>query len=398
MAIMRQYRPATVGRRAGIWIVLVLGATLAPARWLDAGPTPGDPDGFAAQVAAHFGEWDLDRNGTLSFRELGGLVPDVRIKGKAACALAAIRRVQRGKDPAWRHAAFSRDDLIGPHGGTETAHRPPFERDYRQHLAHLRATRRVLFAPGAPGLQDIHQGPLGDCFLIAVVGAVVRRDPGTLREMIDQMPDGTFLVRFPGGPMIPVPSVSDAEVMLGSNDGNQGIWLNVIEKAYGELVLARRGLEAPAIEALSAAGTSTKTLQLFTGHEGLRLRFRPHGSPHIPGRAEIAASAPRARAILIEAQLDRRLTCCGTTTAATPPGITPNHIYAVLGYDPARDVVHVWNPWGNHFTPAGPPGLAAGYPVQDGHFSVSLDDFIRIFAAITYESRRPAAPIRTGLR
>jgi hypothetical protein len=385
MTIIRQYRPARVGRRLGLSIVLVLGAMLAPARWLDAGPTRGDPDGFTAQVEAHFAEWDLDRDGTLSFRELSSLIPDVRIKGNAACALAAIHRVQRGKDPAWHHAAFSRDDLIGSEGGTKAAHRPPYERNYRQHLAHLRATQRVLFAPGAPALEDIHQGPLGDCFLIATVGAVVSRDPGTLHEMIGQTPDGTFLVRFPGGPMIPVPSVSDAEVVLGSRDGNQGIWLNVIEKAYGELARARRGLEVPAMDALSGTGTSTKTLELFTGHEGRRLRFRPRGSSHVPGRAEIAAIAPRARAILMAAQLERRLTCCGTTTAATPPGIVPNHIYAVLGYDSARDVVHVWNPWGNHFTPAVPPGLAAGYPVEDGHFWVPLDDFIRIFAAMTYE-------------
>lgn len=293
MAIMRHYRPATAVRRVGIGIFLVLGATLAPARWLDAGPAPGDPGGFAAQAAAQFAEWDLDRNGALSFRELGGLVSDVRIKGEAACALAAIHRVQRGKNPAWRHAAFTRDDLIGPYGGTETGHRPPFERGYRQGLAHLHATRRVLFAPGAPGLHGIHQGAMGDCFLIATVGAVVSRDPETLRAIIGQMSDGTFLVRFPGGPMISVPSVSDAEVVLGSSDGNQGIWLNVIEKAYGELVLARRGREAPAIDVLSAAGTSTKTLQLFTGREGLRLRFRPHGSPHVPDRAEVAARVPR---------------------------------------------------------------------------------------------------------
>ncbi len=393
-----QYRRASVGRRAGLWIVLVLGAVLAPARWLDAGPTPADPDGFTAQVEAHFAEWDVNRDGTLSFLEVSRLIPDVRIKGNAACALAAIHRVQRGKDPAWRHAAFSRDDLIDPHGVIETAHRPPFERAYHQHLVHLRATRHVLFAPGAPDLQGIHQGPLGDCFLIGVVGAVVHRDPGTLHEIIVQIPDGSFLVRFPGGPIVRVPSVSDSEIVLGSSDGNQGIWLNVIEKAYGELVLARRDREAPAIDVLSGAGTSTKTLELFTGNEGLRLRFRPHGSPHVPGGGEIAAIAPRARAILVEAQLDHRLTCCGTTTAATPPGIVPNHIYAVLGYDAERDIVHVWNPWGNHFTPKGSPGLKAGYPVQDGHFSVSLDDFIRIFAAMTYESPRSSAPIRTGLR
>ena len=405
MATVRHKRPATatVGRRVGTSIILVLGAALAPTHGLDAEAAPGDPGGFAAQVTAHFEEWDLDRDGALSFFELGRLVPAVRIKGEAAAALAAIHRIRRrGKNPTWHHAAFTLSSILigedGERGDRKIRHRPAFERNYRQCLAHLRATRRELFAPGAPSLRGIHQGPLGDCYLIGAVGAVVNRDPETLRAMIDPLPDGTFLVRFPGGPVILVSSVSDAEIMLGSSDGDQGIWLNVIEKAYGQRVLADRRRDVPAIDALWGARTATETLQLFTGRAGYRLRFRPRGSPHVPDRALVAALSSPARAILIAAKRDRRLTCCGTTKAAAPPGIAPNHSYAVLGYDPARDVVHVWNPWGNEFqfTPAGPPGLEAGYPVQDGHFSVTLDDFIRIFAAMTHESRTPAWLSRTG--
>ena len=228
------------------------------------------------------------------------------------------------------------------------------------------------------------------------MGAVVRRDPGTLREMIGQMPDGTFLVRFPGGPMIPVPSVSDTEVVLGSNDGNQGIWLNVIEKAYGELVLARRGLEAPAIDALSAAGTSTKTLQLFTGHEGASTaipaaRVSAHPGPRRDRGSGRGAGHPD------RGPARPPVTCCGTTTAATPPWITRT-TSTPYSATTRRATSSTSGIRGGPLTPAGPPGLAAGYPVQDGHFSVSLDDFIRIFAAITYESRRPAPTIRTGLR
>lgn len=152
------------------------------------------------------------------------------------------------------------------------------------------------------------------------------------------------------------------------------------------------------MDVLSGADTMTRTLQLLTGHAGRALRFRPHRSPHIPDHVHVAALMPQARAILIEAQRDRRLVLCTTPLAAGPPGIPSKHAYAVLGYDPAGDVVHVWNPWGNHFTPAGPPGLEAGYPVQNGQFSVPLDDFIRIFGAMTYESRTLASLDWTGSR
>jgi hypothetical protein len=73
---------------------------------------------------------------------------------------------------------------------------------------------------------------------------------------------------------------------------------------------------------------------------------------------------------------------------------SPNHMYAVLGFDPTGELVHVWNPHGNSFTPEGPPGLEAGYPVQDGSFEIPLADFVWIFAAMTYQSNRPASLVR----
>jgi hypothetical protein len=380
-----------------------------PGRLVEASPDPDReapaPGGFAAQVETHFAGWDLDHDGALSFRELGTLVPDVRIRDEAAAALAAIHRVQRGKNPRWHHAAFTRSQLLAPRDEYEHEHEyeyesgaeppPPFARDYRQDLAHIRATRRVLFSDGAPRLSGIHQGPLGDCFLIATVGAAVARDPNALRALFAAPPEGEgtdrsgFVVRFRGGPAVPVPSISDAEVALGSTDGRQGLWLNVIEKAYGELVCARRGFVEPALDALSGTGTAAHIIQLLTGHEGLHLRFRPHGAKG-PRHTELAALVPRARTLLIEATQQRRLTCCGTSTAATPPGIIRNHMYAVLGFDPDQDSVHLWNPWGNHFTPDGPPGLDSGYPVRDGHFTLPLADFVRIFTALISESQRPA--------
>ena len=181
MATVRHNRPATatVGRRVGSLIILVLGATLALTHGLDAEAAPGDPNGFAAQVTAHFDEWDVDRDGALSFFELGRLVPAVRIRGEAAAALAAIHRIQRGKNPKWNHAAFTLVDLIGEDESerTATGYRPPFERDYRQCLAHLRATPPRAVCPRRTRLRGIHQGPLGDCYLIGAVGAVVDRDP-----------------------------------------------------------------------------------------------------------------------------------------------------------------------------------------------------------------------------
>jgi hypothetical protein len=343
-----------------------------------------DGGGFAAQVATSFDRWDLDHDGFLSFRETGSLVPDTTIRGDAAASLAAVHRVQRGK--VWHHDSFSRQDLIATSGA---GRRPPFESYFRQSRAHIGSILPALFADDGPSLHKLKQGPLGDCFLLATVGAAVDRDPAWFPKAIIGKPGGPYRVAFPGHGVVSVPSVSDAEIALGSNGGGQGVWLSVLEKAYGQIAPGafRGGHEdEPAIDEVSGHGTSTLTLRLFTGHEAGTLRFRPHGSPRAPEGHQLARLVSEARALLSQQFAARRLVCCGTTTAATPPGIVPNHMYAVLGFDPTTNLVRVWNPWGNHFEPQGDPGLQNGYPVLEGRFTVPLEDFVRVFTAITFET------------
>jgi hypothetical protein len=383
-------------RPAAMCLLVAIAAILTPARRLDAESEPAAAGGFAAQVEAHFAEWDLDHDGVLSFRELGELVPDVRIRDEAAAALAAIHRVQRSR--AWHHAAFSFEEILAPPDEAGEGHRPPFARDYRGGLTHIRATARALFTTSGPNLRGIRQGPLGDCVLLATVGAMVARDPNQLRAMIVSAPGGGFEVRFFGGAPVYVPAISDAEIALGSGDRDQGLWLNVIEKAFGEIVVARRGFVEPAIDALSGTAAPAQTIRLFTGREGHALRLRPREQQGAPHAALVRRLMAQARAVLNAAQRQRRLICCSTTHAEMPPGISGNHMYAVLGFDRSSELVRVWNPHGNTFTPKGPPGLEAGYVVQNGVFEVPLAEFVQIFSSLTYESDRPAAVVELGSR
>ena len=48
-----------------------------------------------------------------------------------------------------------------------------------------------------------------------------------------QQSDGSCEVVFFSGEKITVPKLTDAQVALGSSAGNQGLWLNVLEEAYG---------------------------------------------------------------------------------------------------------------------------------------------------------------------
>jgi hypothetical protein len=376
-------------RAVRILVLLVLTTVLSLRLWNGDGTRQGlrVQAAFAAQVWAHFDEWDLDHDGVLTSREVAALVPCARIRGEAAAALAAIHQVQRSHHPRWSNAAFGRFELIG--GGLVALlgiESPPFSFCYASCLAHVRAAGRTLFADGAPALGGIHQGQSGDCFLIATAGALAARGPNELRAMFVAERDGGFTVRFPGGAAVRVPSISDAEIALGSTAGGQGVWINVLEKAFGQIVADRRGSLKPAVDELTRSGTPTQTIALLTGHTGYWFGFRALGSPMGLPRERLGVLLPEARTILGAAQPPRWLTTCETTSTAAPPGMIPSHVYAVLAFDPGNEIVHLWNPLGNDFTPGGPAGIETGYRVRDGHFSVPLADFLQIFVAMTYES------------
>ena len=276
----------------------------------------------------------------------------------------------------------------------ETNPRPPFELLYRTGLAHIRATERTLFAGDGPNLRTIRQGRMGDCYFLATLGALVHRNPKDVGRLVRREADGSFHVEFPDGEPVHVLQISDTEIALASFADGQGLWLNVLEKAYGGLVersLARRGFADAAIDAVGDGGRPSAAMTLFTGHDAGLVRFRPEGPRAVPSAIRVKGFLPLMRSLLLTNTRRRLLTCCATADVAVPPGMAKRHLYAVLDFDPAHDVVHLWNPWGNYFKPKDDPGLSSGYFVRHGQFVVPLADFIRIFDRVIYETDRPAS-------
>ena len=87
---------------------------------------------------------------------------------------------------------------------------------------------------------------------------------------------------------------------------------------------------------------------------------------------------------------ENRLMTCGTLKTTTP-GLTPNHAYAVLGYDAKTDLVKLWNPHGGSFTPKGTSGLAKGYPMKDGVFQMPAAEWVQQFSGMAFEVTAVAA-------
>jgi hypothetical protein len=98
---------------------------------------------------------------------------------------------------------------------------------------------RPLFSKYGPRPDDIYQGSLGDCYLLASLGSVAKAKPQVIRDRIVDLGDGTYAVQFTSGGSTTTYVRVDADLPVASwglayaGFGRQGsIWAAIVEKAY----------------------------------------------------------------------------------------------------------------------------------------------------------------------
>ncbi len=154
----------------------------------------------------------------------------------------------------------------------------------------------------------------------------------------------------------------------------------VLEKAYRRILTSTEHpnrQDRPSI--YDAFGSSIRTIEILDGHQTRKVVLRGIK----PGSPQLAAL----RKDLNAAQREHRLVKAATPDGKKTPGIASRHAYAILGYNKETDLVTVWNPWGNNFTPKGPDGLQNGYTTKTGLFDILLKDLLTIFHDITFETQ-----------
>ncbi|MBX7104440.1 MAG: hypothetical protein K1X57_10185 [Gemmataceae bacterium] len=359
---------------------IVVAALLALAQAFAYAQEPA-PVGFAAVVGQYFDTWDRDRNGQLAYEEVERLLADLKTTGRSAAALAAIRSFQG--DAVGQRRPVSRDFLMREATrDTALVVRPAFEPRYRDGLARIENSRRELFGPGAPARDGIRQGHIGDCYFVSVVGAVTQRDPALVRKWFQPQSDKTVRVSFPLGATSMVNPLTDGEIAMTSFAGQQGLWINTLEKAFGSIMRANFPASdfGISVDAIASGGNPVQTIRLMTAYEAYIEVIR--SGDLTP--AQVAEATGRVGKILADCQRKRKIAIAGTSARGLPPGIHPTHAYTILGFD--KDVVTIWNPHGNQFTPASDPGLKSGYPTVNGRFTMPLRDFVNVFAFLAFES------------
>jgi hypothetical protein len=436
----------------------------------------GQPEGAAAAkkparfeeiVATRFVAWDADGNGALSPGEIDKACVDPKIKGAEAAAVAALKRIVRsdkyelpaltkeyltkatprqkpasaakgdadredsterdgaGEKPKWVDNATPRPRTAPASASTaKLTMRPDFAARFKNCMDRIEKTDRSLFAGNLePTIEHCHQGPLGDCFFVSVVGAAVKHDAAGLRKMIKERPasEGSgYTVKFGTGREVTVSPLTDAEIAISSTTqdkgGDEGLWLAVLEKAFGTSRLEdmpNRYETESATDAIAKGGNTATSIRLLTGHTTERIALKrrarmawmeqydvnkrllppPANSRVVMQTVEAPEKlAKKVREKVPAALKAGKIVATGTSEEKQPPGISGKHAYAVLAYDGNKDTLTLWNPHGNTFSPRGgkEPGLSSGYPTKAGVFELPVGEFVRIFNGVTIETEKEA--------
>ncbi len=360
---------------------------------------PAGQSPFAKVVLRDFDKWNTKHEGRLTFEVVEWWTRNPSLRGEDAAAMAMLHRVLRKETvaaaahhqahiPDFTRAYFERYNQMT---AKERQSHYAFDVYFLAAKVKIAKESRELFPEGMPKLSAIHQGNIGDCHFLGPLGSMVFRMPGEVKEMIHGDQEHGYIVRFPRRQPVKITSPTDTELGLLSSAGSNGIWLAVLEKARGEVYRESSHMNtADDVDALAASPEKTRIdIQLLSGHRPERLAIpNPSRSPR-----KFAAAERKLHDLLIRMDRDKHLCAAASRDpryVPAPAGMAGDHSYAVLGYDRSNDVVHVWNPWGNNFTPRGGEGIKAGYETVHGVFKMPLKDFAREFNVVCHETSEPA--------
>lgn len=365
--------------------------------------TSGPAPSFSQTVLRDFEAWDANRDGALSVDEIDRAALNPGFHDEDAAALAALHVwLHADKDAAPRltrdwFASYLPVRLRIPRGtpaDVAKSERKAYTASPGSlQSAYVRALRRLeksesntLFVGDGPHLSDVRQGALGDCYMLAPLGAMIHRDPNDVRRMI--RPDGTgYLVAFGDGKTVHVAGPTDAELAMGGASTNDGLWIRIVEKAYGSRSFDDS--DAPRLSRDTMNGGRPSVAgRGFTGHRFTSLPLIGDYRKEID-EADLQTRLVKLRQAIPATLADHRLVLAATAHKETPKSINGGHAYAVFDYDPATDRITLWNPHGDNFTPQGPEGVENGYARTGGVFSMPLTDFAHAFSRIFFEAASP---------
>ncbi|MGV3660692.1 MAG: hypothetical protein ACO1TE_10925 [Prosthecobacter sp.] len=349
---------------------------------------------FLSAVDAHFKAWDQDHDGILSVVEIENSVASPQFKGPAAAAIASLRRAVRNTDyklPPLTQESLHK--LVPKPKGNEDL--PDLDDLFEHASRRIEAGKTDLVDLSKLSLDSLEQGKLGDCFCLAPMGAMLHRDPQEVARRFSPSGEGFVNVTLGASRTFRVSLPTDAERALMATTDGSGVWANCYEKAVGQMRSKEEDTNHPTeLSVVTRGGSAGTMLSILTGHEIERASCSPFRDKKIP-EEEKQKLLQDIRRQMTATQAAGRLICGGTLKGKTadghkPPGVRGPHAYAILAYDANTDVVTLWDPHGDDYTPpAAPPGIQNGYPRTQGRALIPLTELVQWFGGFSFETERP---------
>jgi WXG100 family type VII secretion target len=224
-----------------------------------------------------------------------------------------------------------------------------------------------------PSLTDIKQGHLGNCYLIAAIGAIADTHPEIIRNAIHPNPDGTYTVTFydnNGNPVeikvTPDFPKSKAGKNFAQSTQDEELWVALTEKAYVKWKTG--GTEAKHYEQV-AGGDAGDAMRALTGEKIYTLNIRKSSAEGIGDNIRQALNEGNPVTVGIKPTIGQHLDNAADflvrdewvdRTRGNSQDLVGKHAYVVKSIK--GNQVTLYNPWGK-----GPQNRSA-------EFTVSLDD------------------------
>ncbi len=228
----------------------------------------------------------------------------------------------------------------------------------------------------------INQGAVGNCYFQSVLASIADKRPELIRDMIEDQGNGLYKVTFPGDKENPmyVSTPSDINITKFNRPNEQGMWPNILEKAFGKYEAIKRDIPLDAVpNALGAdsGGDPANAIRLLTGNEA--------NSNDISGLVKVNKDNPAFinrytetfKEWLDEGKIVSSST--GESEHKDDLGLQSMHAFTVMSHyeQDGKTYFVLRDPWGDH---------SRVKINKNGVFSMEAKDFLQSFPVFAVES------------
>lgn len=329
----------------------------------------------------NYDRFDRDGNGRITWTEMRKNVADPTITGQDAAALATLYSLMQGKG---EELGRVRPLVLTPEIWDDIKDDMEFAKDegeavasdlyYERYLTKLENASNELFPQGLPDGMQVRQGFGPSCAILSTTVGQALLDPLVIKEAVTEREDGKVSVKFPGlSKPITINATTDTETALFATAGENGTWINHVEKAWGTTQTKTPGA------AFEMSSWPAKSIRAWTNGQATTTSvpkdLKSYKQGEYPDFLRQAADGLEKGWIVMT----------WTRNGERELGdLVPGHAHTLLGIDAEQGTVSVRNPWG-HKEPTDEHGKPRDGK-DDGIFEVSLQEYVADFGRIALQT------------